>query len=294
MWKEELIQIRRGEMKKLIVLALVLGFAGSAFGAIAWNGSVSTDYSDGNNWDGGVVPGNGDSIVFDAGDICVFDIGAGNTAELNNIIQSGLDTGASLTLNSGTMRTSTDYGGSWGDVWWGDGSGGTITVNAGASLVVDHPDAYSDLQLTGNRNGTGNTLNVNGGIVNVNGTIGFPYHTPSSYQIGGDPGILNITNGGLVIADDIHIDGNLDSRIAIGYGALILRGDQTGLGTNLMNAIEADQIVDDYGHPIIYEPFYDEWNHEGYGYVTIVTPIPEPATIALLGMGALALIRKRR
>ena len=283
-------------MKKLIVLALVLGLAASTFGGIAWEGTVSTDYHDPCNWDGGVLPGDGAEIIFGAGDTCVFDPGAGVTAELNNIIQSGLETGASLTINSGTMRTSTDYGGSWGDVWWGDGSGGTITVNAGASLVVDHPDAYSDFQLTGNRNGTGNTLNVNGGVVNVNGTIGFPYHTPVGTQPG-DPGILNITNGGLVIADDIHIDGNLDSRIAIDiYSTFVLRGNQRGAGTNLMDAYSAGQIVDyRMGHHIPMEIVYDAFGDYGYGQdVTIVYWTPEPTTIALLGIGALALICKRR
>jgi hypothetical protein len=174
----------------------------------------------------------------------------------------------------------------WGQVTQ---SGGTINVDEGSSRVrIGGKEGTGTYIMSGGTlysaddvivaDGTGSTglLDMTGGYIRADG----------DFKVGsGDSGsaIVNL-HGGIISAGNLSFDTDMGS-MDIKYGTMILDGDE---------ADEVQALVDG-GYITAYsgagEVLVNYWASQDLTIVNAI--IPEPATIALLGLGGL-LIRRRR
>ena len=132
-----------------------------------------------------------------------------------------------------------------------------VGYNAGATGIIDISGTVSVGQMLG--------LGWNGGVGYVNVLDG---GVLDLFQLHGD-GISSIKNGSIL---DIS-----------GTGQVLLPGDYTGV----LNAYIANDTIS--GNGVLGNVTWDVVDG-----TTIVTAVPEPATMSLLGLGALALLRKKK
>lgn len=257
--------------KAVTVLAVAL--IGTASADMIWTGAGADDlWSNPANWNG--TSGN---II----------LGAGNDAGNDLVV---IDSATNVTYNAEI------YGPEWGltldidggsltqiftsDPWTGfvfapiadAGAHSVVNVRNGGTLHVQelllgdnwwfagHP--YVDLNVSGNStviaNGwcwLGGKMNLYGGVVDINGSMNFA--TANGYAG------IDITNGMLIVRGP-----EFNAAIAQGWED---GGFLKGFGG------AGDVIIDD-----------------STGDVVITAIIPEPATLSLLGLGALTMWRKRK
>ncbi len=260
-------------MKKFVTMCLVgAGFLvlGSVSNAanVQWT-DLGGDHLWSNlaNWDVG-VPTVADEVRIDV---------PAAAAPSGPLIQAGIDAKAlglfteapgepTLTMTGGTLEVA-----DW--VWWGDGAGSFAIWNMSGGTVT----VTNEFEL-GWGGGAG-TLNMTGGTITA-GTFKVPTGSGAFAEAFLYGGTFNVTKpGGLGF-------GNVNGLIDITVGTLVLEGDDTAKVAGL---IAAGQITGYSGTGTV---LYD------YGVTipgkTTVTGIPEPATICLLGLGGLALRRRKR
>ncbi len=161
------------------VLALALATMSTSASAQNWNGTTSTDWTVGANWDGSVAPGPGGNVIIGttAPNPTVLGVSGAVTGAVNSLRVGNNSIAGALTIQNGSTLTTTggvtvgSFGGTGMVTVTGIGSrltgGGTITVG----------------------NSTPGTLNIeNGGTVTANAGVNLPGFTGN--------GTLNISSGG--------------------------------------------------------------------------------------------------
>jgi len=273
-------------MKKLLCLMLVLAFASFAAGA-TWDGSTDANWAVADNWDTGLVPTSADWAYINTTITNPPVVGTGIDAKANGVvIGNALVTQGLLTMNGGTLEV----------------------FNATTTALM----------LAGNFATTKGRLELNSGYINVHG--GIVLSRRSDYR---NVGVLNVNGGildfGTAANQSIwmnYVGTNLAGTATINMGmAGVIRGPNLQMDTDLTwsninftvgsgtNARIELTYVD--GFP---DATWDAFKTRITGYASLmtnekfmindtlerITIVPEPATVALLGLGGLALIRKRR
>ena len=168
-----------------------------------------------------------------------------------------------------------------------------LTVDGGSLTTVE------DLALGWN-SGSG-TLNMISGVINV----GRDFEVGRAAQ-----GTANIIGGTITVGDDLMIpEGGTTNTALVNLdgGVVIVSDDLTMAGTGAIN-IKAGTLILEGDMVSTVQGYIDNGWITAYGSAgdvlvdfdltnpgkTTVTAIPEPATLALLGLGALVLRRRRK
>jgi len=224
---------------------------------------------------GGSITSSGDypfAIGNKAGGIGILDISGGEAIASNSGFLVGCKDGAEGTINM-SGGTITSYRAS-PTAWYhhfviGDTVTGTLNMSGGIL------NAKNDMYLSRTSSGKG-TVNMTGGTINVTGEIRLCYDSSASCEFHLD--------GGVVTAADLVMTAN--GSLDLMEGVMILDGDDT---LAVWAYVDAD-LITGYGAASNVLVGYDTRNDK-----TIVAAlVPEPATIALLGLGGLLSLRLRR
>ena len=275
--------------KKLLSLVLVLALAGMASAAtIQWVGPGASDpagaWEDASNWNGAIAEGDtvkayhtsgtqGANITVNDttvnflklqnqswGGACNIEVKSGAVLQLDGSVEQGKGAYTTLMLidAGGVVKAAQKFTQTTGTYKLSSAAGTADVVDIYGTLQVKGSMATSDLAVAqGAGAGTGRVYVRGGGLLDVDA-----YSINGGLNTGGTAkrGMILIASGGIM-----RILGNATTQV----NNDITAGNIVGLGSNLhvWTKVEGGQT---------------------YTYV------PEPATIALLGLGSLVLLRRKR
>lgn len=262
--------------KKLLSFVLVLALAGiSSAATYYWTGpqvgATPGEWQDSGNW-GGITPALG-------ADIWRFTSSSGAGA-------------------AGVVTTGTAYS---GKIQFRSATGINLRIESGATLQYDGSlEAYtstSTIDILGTMNEYADALNTGtlklGGnglsnVINIWGTLNVKSNNStftSALALGHTGGLgggeIHVQSGGTMYADSIVFTGTTNYIYLSGTGQVQVKGDVTGtypLSTKFYGNGGLGGVVATYDSDT--------------NLTTIV--VPEPATIAMLGIGSLMLLRRKR
>jgi hypothetical protein len=215
----------------------------------------------------------------------------------NTTIYIGADSAATIDVQNGGSLSNTSQ------TYIGDEHDGTITVQVGGSINLANEvflaankedfDLTSSINMYGTATFTGELKlgQYAGDIATVeigNGTDAATMYV-NYIQAGSSGGVatININTNGTLTADDGHIYGPGTSVHLLG-GTFRVKNKPA---TTTPDVPETDRIFGLTSNDTIANGGV---NVEVIGDYTVFTAIPEPATMSLLAIGGLALIRRRR
>ena len=312
------------KMLKLVVFVLVIGLTASFAHAadVLWDGGGTDDYwTTPENWVGDVLPNTTadygmiddplasqplieDGVVASAYRVVVgqengpctltvtggsitslglaFTIGRRSTAGIGGILDIS---GGAVTGEEGVLAAN------------GGGSNGTINMSGGTLTVRGTtPSTYHQNFVIGDH-GLG-TLNMSDGLITAEDNMYLAYSLDGT-------GVVNMTGGTINVGDTIYLSGNAsaDSEFHLDGGVVTAAGlVMTSLGSldltegEMRLAGDDSSIVLGYINSGLITGYGDSdnvrFNFDGTD--TIITAVPEPVTIVLLGLGGLLSLRRRR
>lgn len=167
------------------------------------------------------------------------------------------------------------------------GSTAIMTVDSGSFTVGTLSTATTKYGVTVFERGV---LNMNGGLITVPGNIVVNADSADTTI----HGVINLAGGQITGAAGLTLNGTGGANIDITGGKLIFNGDlRTAISGYVTNGrITGNGIQGGFevGTP---DPAGDlRWYYDGE--FTSIWSVPEPATLTLLGMGGLFLIRRKR
>ena len=271
--------------KKLLVLFLVLGIASAASATNLWQAATGTgDWNVAANWNAGAVP----NLTSDKASLCNTSISAAKVINITGAaatskLQQKYDTnGIHLNvLSGGSLQVDGSY-----EMYQGDSdtvnnppSVQTLNISNGATvdLCTKINTAYGTAKIGGaNGNAT----------INCDGTLNVVSTLESTLSLGNKAapgqGRLNVGSTGVVTTDDLQFAN--DGYLEITKGGIVtIKGNELVEMLLARNAGDIAGVGGGGGTKITYNSGPD----------TTTITVPEPATIALLGLGGL-LLRKRR
>jgi len=267
-------------LKKIsTALLTVICIVNVSFGQWLWwtNANANQQWSDTGNWT--AYPTSGDDVVVGMDTASGPILGIGQTGYANWMhICDTTPTGSKVTISGGTLAVSDHLLiGEWG-------------VNQKGTLQVDSGTVNTVLLMCGGDRGGNNgngTLIVNGGNINIGWllAVGGGYNGVStggvgSVQLAG--GVVTLSTGGNVVGAGGLIMSN-GGTLDITGGALSLNGIITDI-----TALANGGSITAYGGAGTF--VYD---YSVAGRTTITAVIPEPATVAVIALGALFIRRKK-
>jgi len=314
-------QKRKNWLMCFVTLVLVFGLVGSAFAAdVLWDGGGSDNYwTTPENWVGDVLPDDIDDyamisdpfvpqpLVCDGVTASAFRVIVGQ----NNGPCTLTVTGGSITSSGHVFTVGRSPGGegilnlSGGDVLAAEGfiianyldtgtvnmSGGTLTVQTADASKWFHHFIVGD-------NGTG-TLNMSGGVITAKNNMYISYNNMGT-------GIVNMTGGEINVTDTIIIVRSSTGEFHLD-GGLVTAADLSMTANGSLDLTNGVMILDDDDTSAVQEYIDSGWitGYGGAGDVlldydvtnpgkTTLSAIPEPATLALLGLGGLLSLLRRR
>jgi hypothetical protein len=241
-------------------VVLVLGLSGGAL-AVDWDGGGDgTSWSDGVNWDGDTKPTSSDNATID-GSSTTYTVTLSGTEVVDAV---GVQNASTLTVATGATLTVNGAGG--GTFWI---SKAAAEINVQGTVILSDGNGYGLYQEYD-------------GVLNISGLfrVGESDATAGYGRINEDPGhgnnIIYLTGGGKLVAygDTMSSDPSGSSlRTAVTQGRIYQNGSVVGTDDLVLTDANGDPWV------------------TGTKYTAIV---PEPATVAILGLGSLVLLRRRR